>query len=76
MAPNTITQRMEGPKCEATISLDLSKMKDGDITGFSAFNSPAGVIAIAKKGKKKHLLMDVQSITNLVPISLRWWRVD
>ena len=61
MAPNTITQRMEGPKCEATILLDLSKMKDGDITGFSAFNSPAGVIAIAKEGRKKFLLMNVQN---------------
>lgn len=24
LAPNTITQRMEGPKCSATISLDVS----------------------------------------------------
>ena len=34
LAPNTLTQRMEGPTCSGTVKLDLSKMKDGDVAGF------------------------------------------
>ena len=37
LAPNTLTQRMEGPMCSGSVKLDLSKMKDGDCAGFSAF---------------------------------------
>lgn len=35
-APNTLTQRMEGPKCSGVIVLDTSHMKEGDVAGFSA----------------------------------------
>lgn len=52
LAPNTLTQRMEGPKCSGVVKLDLSKMKDGDCAGFSAFNGNSGVLTIKKQGKK------------------------
>lgn len=65
LAPNTITQRMEGPKCEATISMDVSKMKDGDVAGFSAFNGHSGLLSVMKEGKKKRLVMS----TNVVNFS-------
>ena len=62
LAPNTITQRMEGPQCSGIVSLDLSHMKDGDCAGFSAFNSDSGILTIKKKGKKLTLEMSEQSV--------------
>jgi len=62
LAPNTLTQRMEGPGCSAIVTLDFSHLKDGDCAGFSAFNSDAGVLAIKKEGKKCFLEMNEQSV--------------
>jgi beta-xylosidase len=64
LAPNTITQRMEGPKCSGVVSMDISKMKDGDIAGFSAFNGNSGLLSIIKEGKKKFLTLS----TNVVEL--------
>ncbi|MGC4102416.1 glycoside hydrolase family 43 protein [Ferruginibacter sp.] len=61
-APNSITQRMEGPRCSGTISLDISKMKDGDVAGLSAFNGDAGVLSIIMEGNKKYLSMQTNSV--------------
>ena len=61
VAPNTLTQRMEGPECSAKVKMDISKMKDGDVAGFSAFNGDAGVVEIKKQGKKLILLAESQS---------------
>ena len=58
LAPNTLTQRMEGPTCSATIAIDCSHMKDGDRAGFAAFNSDTGVLTVKKNGKKLVLEMD------------------
>lgn len=62
MAPNTITQRMEGPACSASVKLDLSHMKDGDCTGFAAFNGHSGVLTIKKQGKTFTLTMSEQVV--------------
>jgi len=61
-APNTLTQRMEGPKCSGVVGLDLSKMKDGDVAGFSAFNGHSAILGISAEGDKKFLSLS----TNLV----------
>ena len=61
LAPNTLTQRMEGPTCSGAICLDLSKMKDGDRAGLAAFNSDSGVLTIKKQGKKLTLEMSEQT---------------
>ena len=61
LAPNTLTQRMEGPHCSGGICLDLSKMKDGDRAGLAAFNSDSGVLTIKKQGKKLTLEMSEQT---------------
>ena len=58
LAPNTLTQRMEGPTCSGAIVMDLSKMKDGDCAGLAAFNSDTGALTIKKKGKKLILEME------------------
>lgn len=57
LAPNTLTQRMEGPTCSGSITLDVSKMKDGDCAGLAAFNSDTGALVIKKQGKKLTLEM-------------------
>jgi beta-xylosidase len=62
LAPNTITQRMGGPACKAVISMDVSKMKEGDVAGFSAFNGHSGLLSVVKDSTGKHLAMS----TNIV----------
>lgn len=52
VAPNTLTQRMSAPECTGAIAMDISKMKDGDICGFAAYNGDSGVLRIVKKGGK------------------------
>lgn len=64
-APNTISQRMEGPKSQGTIALDVSKMKDGDIAGFAAFNGHSGLLSVVQEGKGKYLTMS----TNIVDLT-------
>ena len=61
-ARNTLTQRMEGPTCEATVSIDLRNMKNGDRAGFSAFNSDATLLAIRKTGGRLYLSMDEEKV--------------
>lgn len=56
-ARNTLTQRTEGPKCNGIVSMDVSKMKDGDVTGLGAYNGEPGLISVVKEGKKKFLVM-------------------
>ena len=62
LAPNTLTQRMEGPMCTGSVCIDLSKMKDGDCAGFAAFNSDTGSLTVKKNGKKLVLEMSEQKV--------------
>ena len=63
LAPNTLTQRMEGPTCSGYIKMDVSKMKDGDCAGLAAFNGDSGVLTIMKVGKKLVLEMSEQKVS-------------
>lgn len=63
LAPNTLTQRMEGPTCSGFICMDLSKMKDGDCAGLAAFNGDSGVLTIKKQGKNMVLQMSEQKVS-------------
>lgn len=65
LAPNTISQRMEGPTCSGVVALDISKMKDGDIAGLAAFNGHSGLLSIIKEGGKQYITMS----TNVVDLS-------
>lgn len=56
-APNTITQRMEGPTCSGSAGIDLSGMKDGDIAGLAAFNGHSGILSVRMEGGRKYLTM-------------------
>jgi len=63
LAPNTLTQRMEGPQCSGSVCIDLTHIKAGDRVGFAAFNSDSGVLTVQKDGKKFTLTMTEQSVT-------------
>ena len=62
LAPNTLTQRMEGPTCSGVVKMDISKMKDGDCAGFAAFNDGTGALAIRKQGRKVLLQFEEWSV--------------
>ena len=62
LAPNTLTQRMQGPTCSAYVVIDYSHMKDGDCAGFATFNSETGALALKKTGKIVTLEMNEQSV--------------
>ena len=49
-ARNVLTQRALFPRCSATVTLDGSKMKDGDYAGLAAFQSVYGLIALVREG--------------------------
>lgn len=63
LAPNTLTQRMEGPGCSGVAVMDLAKMRDGDVAGLVAFNSTTGGLVVRKTGKKLTLEASEQSVT-------------
>lgn len=56
-APNTISQRLYGPTCEATVCLDLSRMKPGDRAGLAAFNSDSRVLTLTRRGRQTVLAL-------------------
>jgi len=62
MAPNTLTQRMTGPESSATVSLDLSGMKEGDVAGFAAFNGHSGLLEVTCEAGRKILRMKEQVV--------------
>lgn len=62
LAPNTLTQRMTGPECEATTCIDLSALRDGDVCGMSALNGDAALLSIVQQGKKRTLQLSFESV--------------
>lgn len=60
LAPNTLTQRMKGPRCQATVKMDVSKMKDGDHAGMAAFNGDSGVLTVVREGGEYRLTASEQ----------------
>lgn len=57
LAPNTLTQRLCGPACTATVALDYSGMNDGDRCGIAAFNGDSGVLQVVREGGSYRLVM-------------------
>ncbi|WBS00020.1 family 43 glycosylhydrolase [Pseudoduganella sp. SL102] len=56
-ARNTLTQRMFGPDSFATTSIDVSRMKDGDWAGLSAFQKQYGFVGVTVRGGARSLVM-------------------
>lgn len=61
-APNTISQRMVGPKSEAAIRMDVSKMKQGDVAGISAFNGDSGMLSVVADKDGKWIVASTSSV--------------
>lgn len=57
MSNNTLTQRMIGPECSACVTVDGSKLNDGDYAGLCAFQGCYGAIALTKEAGKYFLVM-------------------
>lgn len=57
MARNTLTQRTFGPFCSASALLDVSGMKDGDITGLCLLQKNYGWISVKKDGESLKIVM-------------------
>ena len=66
LAPNTLTQRMEGPVCSAAVELDVSHLQEGDCAGLAAFNGHSAVLTVSREAKGFALSMTEQvvSLTN------------
>jgi beta-xylosidase len=56
-ARNTLTQRTIGPTSSASVSLDVSKMKDGDFAGFSVLQKKYGSVGVKIDAGKKSIVM-------------------
>ncbi|RYX86131.1 hypothetical protein EON83_02615 [bacterium] len=56
-ALNTLTQRTFGPQSSATVSVDVSNMKDGDFAGLSALQKRYGLVGVTINGNTKSLVM-------------------
>ncbi len=56
-ARNMLSQRTEGPACQGIVSLEVSKMQDGDIAGLTAYCSEPGIISVQMEGAKKFIVM-------------------
>lgn len=56
-AVNTLTQRAMGPKCEGTVTLDGSELKNGDYAGICFLISTYGLIALTKEKDRYYLAM-------------------
>ncbi|RIJ76488.1 hypothetical protein D1871_11960 [Nakamurella silvestris] len=56
-AKNTLTQRTYGPTSSGAVSLDVSQMKDGDVTGLAAFQRKYGYVSVKMSGGAKTIVM-------------------
>lgn len=61
-APNTISQRMEGPESEAVIRMDVSKMKNGDVAGFCVFQGDAALLSVVNENGRKYIVATTESV--------------
>ena len=62
LARNTLTMRMMGPQSEGIIRMDVSKMQDGDVAGFCAFQNDAALLSVVKEKGKKYIVASTDSM--------------
>jgi beta-xylosidase len=56
-ARNTLTHRIQGPTSTATITLDLSGMRDGDRTGLAMLRDSSAWIGVKRDGGRNRVVM-------------------
>lgn len=68
LARNTLTQRTIGPVTTGSTSLDVSKMKEGDFAGLSAFQKNYGQVGVKVENGQKSIVMVSASIGKSVQV--------
>ncbi|WOC31630.1 MULTISPECIES: glycoside hydrolase family 43 protein [Caproicibacterium] len=63
-AVNTLTQRMHGPACSASVTLDASQLQEGDFAGLCAFQGCYGYLAVTKENGRLYLVMTAKEAQN------------
>ena len=63
-AVNTLTQRMRFPSCEAYVTVDGSKLRNGDYAGLCALQGCYGMIALTKENDFYYLSMRAKTATD------------
>jgi beta-xylosidase len=56
-ARNMLTQRTIGPECTGTIALDVSGLKDGDLSGLCLLQQNYGLVGVKADGNAKQIVM-------------------
>lgn len=56
-ARNTLSQRTEGPRCRATVKLDIAAMQAGDRAGLSVYCSEPGTLTVHREAGATTLQM-------------------
>lgn len=56
-ARNTLTQRLQGPRCEGITEMDVSGMVDGDIAGLCVFQNPYSYVAVKQERGVRKIVM-------------------
>lgn len=56
-ARNILLQRTFGPTSSASIALDVTKLKEGDFAGLTAFQADYGVVGVKLENGKKYIYM-------------------
>ncbi len=79
-ARNTLTQRIIGSHggdalSYATIAMDLSHMKNGDVAGLAVMQDPSAFIAIKQEGKKRYLISSTLSLRHKSQEEVRGERI-
>ena len=59
-AVNTLTQRSMGPACEAIVTLDGSRLNNGDYAGLCFLIGSYGMIALTKQDNQFYLVMNAR----------------
>lgn len=68
-ARNTLTQRTFGPKCSGAVSLDVSKMKEGDFAGLGLLQKNYGFAGVKVNNDGKFIVM--VSVSSGKPIEMQ-----
>lgn len=56
-AQNTLTQRVQGPSSHATVEMDVTGLKDGNIAGFGIFEFPYAYVGVKQENGIRQIIM-------------------
>lgn len=59
---NTLTQRARFPQTKASVTLDASQLKDGDVAGLCAFQSSYAHLAVTREEHQYYLILTERNV--------------